>query len=367
MVNELVGQWLGSTKGSNDGYLVLNIEERLPLSGRIAFTDNASSMPCVYAWVMFKQQGNKIYGELSNFFAFNPQTRDLDSWEKIKTTYPAEMSFPAEGKIQGELNNGVITGEWSTNIETKGSFSISKYSLTQTAPIEISWDRFKTWVREHHFDGLIYRGQQKQHHLRTSFHRIGRNDLIQYANDDVPILQHFINAISGYNYDIVKMEDHGALLNLAQHHGYPTPLLDWTESPYVAAYFAYENVDKKNNEGKVRIFVFDSKKWQTGLLYYEAMRIQDPRPSITVKMLPAHNNSRAIPQQSIATFTNIDDIEFFIFLRSTINKEEYLRIFDLPISDRNTAMKELSIMGITHGALFPGFDGVCKSLKERYF
>ena len=30
-------------------------------------------------------------------------------------------------------------------------------------------------------------------------------------------------------------------------------------------------------------------------------------------------------------------------------------------------MKELALMGINAGSLFPGLDGACEQLKERYF
>jgi hypothetical protein len=81
----------------------------------------------------------------------------------------------------------------------------------------------------------------------------------------------------------------------------------------------------------------------------------------------AIDNERLVPQQSISSVTNIDDIETYIRERERESALRYLRIIDLPIRQRPRVMRELSTMGITAGSLFPGFDGTCEELKERNF
>ncbi|HEY2154347.1 MAG TPA: FRG domain-containing protein [Isosphaeraceae bacterium] len=44
---------------------------------------------------------------------------------------------------------------------------------------------------------------------------------------------------------------------LARHHGVPSPIIDWTESPYVAAFFAYDQPLSEASGHHVAIWVLD--------------------------------------------------------------------------------------------------------------
>ena len=79
------------------------------------------------------------------------------------------------------------------------------------------------------------------------------------------------------------------------------------------------------------------------------------------------NNPRALPQQSVSSFTNIDDLEGYLSTIEKMRGKSYLSAIDLPVSERQAVMRELALMGITAGSLFPGLDGACLQLKERYF
>lgn len=158
-----------------------------------------------------------------------------------------------------------------------------------------------------------------------------------------------------------------AFYNLIQHHGYPTPLLDWTYSPFIGAFFAYREMTSPNaaSQDRIRIFVFDKMNW---IKDFEQQYLLTPaKANFTLVEPLALNNPRVVPQQSVSSITNIDDIETYLKNREVEVGKEYLRAIDLPWSERTLVMHELRLMGITAGSLFPGIDGACEELKGRFF
>src|SRR6266550_5570205 len=159
------------------------------------------------------------------------------------------------------------------------------------------------------------------------------------------------------------------LFNLIQHHGYPTPLLDWTYSPYVAAFFAYRGISNEKAasaeaSARVRIHVFDQESWKKDI--NQILFVVAPRLHVSIGEFLAIENERMIPQQAASTITNVDDIEPYIRSMEA-NGKMYLWAIDLPVSDRRQVVRDLSYMGITAGSLFPGLDGACEELTERNF
>ncbi len=261
---------------------------------------------------------------------------------------------------------------WTTSVSTSGAATAARSTAgqpfaLQTLPIK-DWKSLKEFVGTLERNRFLFRGQSSNKWcLRTSFHRSGRDNLSKYEAHDVRQLHRYLSAITKTKFDLKDPMQNLAFLNLAQHHGYPTPLLDWSQSPYVAAFFAFRTAASKviNPDDKVRILKFDGPEWHK---INPAIRALAPSPPSLVLMeaLP-FENPRAIPQQSLSTVATVDDVETHILDNEIKNGKTYLEVIDLPTSARREVFSELALMGITAGSLFPGMDGACEALREQNF
>ncbi len=239
-------------------------------------------------------------------------------------------------------------------------------------PVIRTWEEYKQWVSKlvERKQDYYYRGQMDvRWKLQTTFHRevLTLKFTIQdYLTHIIPEVHYHISAWQNEIIDLQKPDEFGAFLALLRHHGFPTPLLDWTLSPYIAAYFAFRDINDRNPQcDHVRISIFDYQSWLTS--FEQILDLRDPKQYISVFRPYAKYNSRIIPQRGTYTVTNVSDMAAYIQQRSSELKKIFLREVTLPVTERTKVMRELNLVGLNEMSLFPGLDGICRTMREQFF
>lgn len=185
----------------------------------------------------------------------------------------------------------------------------------------------------------------------------------------------------------IPMNDLALWWTYMQHHGVPTRLLDWTTSPFVAAYFAVEREDE-DPDGAIWIINSASFEDPLRLRYPESMPkseghdtgsnwddpevfwkcFRDPYAKATLaSATPARQTDRMIAQQTISfsspqILAKHDEIIFEAIPDEPRGKA--CKKLIIPSDQKTGFLRQLRRMNITGATLFPGIDGFGKSVRE---
>jgi FRG domain len=291
-----------------------------------------------------------------------------------------------------------------------------KRTMRRTKPLAVevpvfSWEQARRISRALY--GWAFRGQSNASHgLSSSIERAANRSAVELkwlVSFEGQVLQEFQRRAHHYMTDLPPKSAILEWLALLQHHGAPTRLLDFTESFYIAAFFACEFADRDAavwaiNTPALRLILakkagIDTKDPAAAAIEFDmqavefceqAFRSETPE-ALAVPVRPWTLNQRISLQQGLflfpldlarpfeanlaATLSLRPDL-FRNLPRLSINKRStYSQLsvlskyrlvkFVIPKDRIMRVQNDLELMNISAATLFPGLDGFARSLHGQ--
>jgi hypothetical protein len=201
-----------------------------------------------------------------------------------------------------------------------------------------------------------------------------------YCNDDPTLwplreqraLRVFRRKAHIYLADRGALDDDLRCMALMQHHGAPTRLLDFTKSPYVAAFFALENAVTD-----AAVYALNTPAlWSAAPRFdptltreridprvpgnFERHFLDNRRPLLWFGE-PLEMDRRLVAQSGLFVVPGLLDQPLERILESYPQPEPTIVKYVLPLELRAEAMQSLYRMNVTQATLFPDLDGLARS------
>lgn len=167
---------------------------------------------------------------------------------------------------------------------------------------------------------------------------------------------------------------------LAQHHGVPTRLLDWTRRPETAAYFAVREHEKEQASDYVAVWALN---WEDtvgrprtpNLAYFRSYS----EAKLQLLLTASKNSEYMHAQQGLLIYHSAGN-QYYLehgawpafedaieeMCKNTQVESPQLRKVLLPCSETNEVRRLLWRQGITEAHLMPSYDAVVRSLREKW-
>jgi len=212
------------------------------------------------------------------------------------------------------------------------------------------------------------------------------SSLIRLGGSYTELEQHIIRSFQKYAH--LEMREESSIwnwLSLAQHHGLPTRLLDWTHSPWVALHFATDQTDQFDQDGaiwcvnivetnkqlarplKQRLEQTSARVFTSGILNEEVASLTDfdrlsDHPFVAF-LEPPSLDARIVNQ--VGLFSVMSDPSMALDDWLPDAPGVYRQVV-IPAELKWEIRDKLDQANINERVLFPGLDGLCMYLKRYY-
>ncbi len=174
--------------------------------------------------------------------------------------------------------------------------------------------------------------------------------------------------------DHTALEDDLRCLAMMQHHGAATRLLDFTKSPFVAAFFALESA-----RSEVSVYALNTPAlWNLTPAFDSSLTrhaidprvaghfsryFADNRLPVVWFGEPSQMDQRLAAQSGLFVVPGVLDQSLDEILQGYGSSDELLQQLVLSPGMRSEAMHALYRMNVTYATLFPGLDGLARSVS----